>query len=377
MGLFFNRKKNKKSKKEAGESIAQPNFDVLEPLDLTNAIDSEPSEKKLSRREKRAAKKQNQSSSNVTETISTNELDIAQNEASHAQPPQQMERPIVPPVEVPSTGDATRDAMAKKFAELRQVVAQKKSDEAFEAEIAQDPVSSSGGLFGKMKSAKPDDGEDGDAIEIGEDNIVQLGSASAPELDVAEDPQDIEESYEPRPSVSPDAIQVRLDDAWLGLWIAEDGRAIIVEEGDPGDYFITAMPDPMSKCYTGPDYPEIETWRMPAHFLREQIGEIEGDRLVVNSVPGLPAEHQAPTVFLYFLVPDREQEGENRFAQRGEGVGSVFLVTDSEPGTVNPWGDGDNIIWLGEPGSFYKAPEKLDIYIDKRLRKSDPSNLVD
>jgi hypothetical protein len=52
------------------------------------------------------------------------------------------------------------------------------------------------------------------------------------------------------------------------------------------------------------------------------------------------------------------------------------LVAESEEGTVNPWGDGDEILWLGEPANFYKAPAKLDAYMERRVLSDDPSNHI-
>jgi len=174
-----------------------------------------------------------------------------------------------------------------------------------------------------------------------------------------------------------DFMKLRLPNAWLGLWVSEDGRSLYIESDDNGGYSVTAMPDPMSKCYFGPDYPEIETWRMPANFVRESIGELDGERLTINSVPGLPAEHRAPFVHLYFLTNVVGDEGGGtRFADAADILTKVYLVTESEAGTVNPWGEDDEILWLGSPANFYKAPAKLDTYLARRMLSEDPSNHI-
>lgn len=373
MGLFFNRKKNKKSKMKQDESSVL-DLGVLEPLDLTNALDEGPAGADSSKEEPAA---EEAAAPEVVEP-SAPEKDVQKAEVKAAPP-------IVPPAKVKSTGDPARDAMAQQFAELRRAVAQRQVEEEFQSKAedeAPQPTAvkeKARGIFArKKKTAELETNELAEFVEtevqVEPEAVVFEPMEEKPEVEKTEP---VQEEHRPEPAAAAGRLRMQMDESWLGLWVAEDGRAIVIEEGDPGDYFVSAMPDPMSKCYTGPDYPEIETWRMPAEFVREPIGEIEGDRIVINTVPGLPEEHVAPTVYLYFLTSDEEEEGENRFAQRGDRIRSIFMVTDSTAGTVNPWGEGEDVLWLGDPASFYKAPEKLDLYIDKRLRKSDPSNFAE
>ncbi|TNE38641.1 MAG: hypothetical protein EP347_05695 [Alphaproteobacteria bacterium] len=374
MGLFFNRKKNKKAKRKQDENDVL-DLGILEPLDLTNTLEEEtpaPTADKTPPQSEAAAAS-------------------LEPEAKEQEPAVKAAPPIIPPVKVESTGDPTRDAMAQQFAELRRVVAQRQVDDEFQAkaeEVEPEPIKEKArGIFARKKKV-PDTAENELAdfveteVEVEPQNVAfepldDKVAFEAPDVPEAAEPSAPAAMAAPELSKASGRLRMQMDESWLGLWVAEDGRAIVIEEGDPGDYFVSAMPDPMSKCYTGPDYPEIETWRMPAEYVREPVGEIEGDRVVINTVPGLPEEHEAPTVFLYFLTADEEEEGENRFAQRGDRLRAIFMVSDSAAGTVNPWGDGDDVLWLGEPASFYKAPEKLDLYIDKRLRKGDPSNFAE
>lgn len=394
MGLFFNRKKNKKSKKGQGENDVL-DLGVLEPLDLTNALVDETPPVEVNADQ--VVDNDEVAASEVSTSIKPLDLEIdasAKDDNKDNEP-----SPVVPPIKVESTGDPKRDAMAQQFAELRRAVAQRQVDDRFQPQNqSQPPLESmplesteerapedvevkekARGIFARKKKAPS-------AVEHDLADFVETEVQVAPEAvvfePISQEPeQEVVDVEIPAATFGaakePSRLRMQMDESWLGLWVAEDGRAIVIEEGDPGDYFVSAMPDPMSKCYTGPDYPEIETWRMPAEFVREPIGEIEGDRVVINTVPGLPEEHKAPSVYLYFLTEDEEEEGENRFAQRGDRLRSVFMVSDSTAGTVNPWGDGDEVLWLGEPASFYKAPEKLDLYIDKRLRKGDPSNFTE
>jgi hypothetical protein len=366
MGLFFGRKKQKK---EQLHDLAD-----LEPFDLTNAIVDEPAPKKLSRKEMRKIakeeKKRQREPSDVAVGIEEMMPTLELSQTVEDEPQPTPERAVVPPIKVKSTGDPTRDAMAQKFADLRRVVAQQKLDEEFNAKNGignQDVAAIEQMNLGAGQEI--DISEDETEAAIGFD-LQQQGEVSEPVGQAVVDPT--------LTQAPPSLTRVQLTDEWLGLWVSEDGRSIYIEEVEVGNYQVTALPDPMSKCYSGPDFPEIVTWRMPAQFVREQIGEVMGERLKIDTVPGLPDEHYAPTVNLYFLAEaDGGDAGETRFAENADTIRSIFMVCDSDPGSVNPWGSGDKIGWLGEVASFYKAPEKLELYLANRMTNEDPINVAD
>lgn len=162
---------------------------------------------------------------------------------------------------------------------------------------------------------------------------------------------------------------------WVGLWVAEDGQAIFIEDDDDGWHAVTVLQDPTTKCFYGPDYPEIQTFRMPAVYAHEKIGDFEGERFSVITVPGLPDEHRSPIMYLYFLtsVP-ASQGGGNRFATPDDPTNRVFLVADFELGSVNPWSEDEDIDWIDPSVNFYKAPGKLDAYMSRRMANEDPLN---
>ncbi len=188
------------------------------------------------------------------------------------------------------------------------------------------------------------------------------------------DPAQAIEKQVPPTNIPVESLHLRVPTHWLGLWVSEDGRSFYLEDAGRGSYLATALPDPMSNCHFGPDFPELETWRMPSAFVREPVGDIVADRLSIETVPGLPPEFLSPLVFLYFLVDvgDDENEG-NRFAEPEDGVEDIYIATDFDPGTANPWGDGE-IPWLGGSGTYYKAPEKLDDYVLRRMENQEPRN---
>lgn len=188
------------------------------------------------------------------------------------------------------------------------------------------------------------------------------------------DPAQAIEKEVPPTNIPVESMHLRLPNHWLGLWVSEDGRSFFLEDAGRGSYLVTALPDPMSNCHFGPDFPELETWRMPSAFVREPVGDIVADRLSIETVPGLPPEFLSPLVFLYFLVDvgDDENEG-NRFAEPEDRVEDIYIATDFDPGTANPWGDGE-IPWLGGSGTYYKAPDKLDDYVLRRMENQEPRN---
>lgn len=175
-----------------------------------------------------------------------------------------------------------------------------------------------------------------------------------------------------------EATPIEMDgfsDNWIGLWISEDGAAIFIEEDDDGWYAVTVMPDPKSMCYAGPEYPEIQSYRMPASYEREELGEFDGERLSVITVPGLPEGYRSPMMHIYFLTSiPAAQGGGNRFATPEDPTRRVFIAADLELGTVNPWSDQDDIAWIDPSVNYYKAPGKLDAYMIRRMSTDDPLN---
>jgi hypothetical protein len=170
-------------------------------------------------------------------------------------------------------------------------------------------------------------------------------------------------------------VHLGISENWLGLWVSEDGEAIFIEDEDDGWFAITVLQDPTTKCYYGPDYPEIQTFRMPGLYAQEEIGDFVGERFSVITVPGLPDDHRSPIMYLYFLasVPASEGGG-NRFATSADTTNRIFLVADFELGTVNPWSDEDDIEWIDPSVNYYKAPGKLDAYMRRRMDSEDPLN---
>jgi hypothetical protein len=366
MGLFFGRKKQKK---EQLHDLAD-----LEPFDLTNAIVDEPVSKKLSRKEKRQIAKDEKNNrrqlkgaaADREETMPTLELSHTLDNEAQLAP----ERPIVPPIKIKNTGDSTRDAMAQKFADLRRVVAQQKSDEEFNAK-----TDGGGQAFDSIARMIPDTDQIAEFSEGAVDESFGFDLQQRDEIGERDGQAVVDPTIARAP---PQSARVQLTDDWLGLWVSEDGRSIYIEEVEIGNYQVTALPDPMSKCYFGPDFPEIETWQMPAQFVREKIGDVMGERLKIDTVPGLPDGHYGPTVNLYFLAEaDGGDAGETRFAEDADTIRSIFMVCDSDPGSVNPWGSADQIEWLGDAASFYKAPEKLEHYLANRMVKEEPHNAED
>jgi hypothetical protein len=205
---------------------------------------------------------------------------------------------------------------------------------------------------------------------------------------VLDDPVDEARSSDLGPSHSHAEIEpLRLEDElietvaegfsenWIGLWISEDGAAIYIEEDEDDWFAVTVMPDPKSTCYSGPQYPEIQSHRMPASYSREELGEFDGERLSVITVPGLPGGHRSPMMYIYFLtaIPAAEGGG-NRFATPQDTTRRVFIAADFELGTVNPWSEYDDIEWIDPSVNFYKAPGKLDAYMMRRMSTDDPLN---
>lgn len=205
---------------------------------------------------------------------------------------------------------------------------------------------------------------------------------------VLDDPVDEARSSDLGPSHSHGAIEpLRLEDElveseaegfsenWIGLWISEDGAAIYIEEDEDGWFAVTVLPDPKNKCYSGPEFPEIQSYRMPASYSREELGEFDGERLSVITVPGLPDGHRSPMMYIYFLtaIPAAEGGG-NRFATPDDTTRRVFIAADFELGTVNPWSEYDDIEWIDPSVNFYKAPGKLDTYMVRRMSTDDPLN---
>ena len=162
---------------------------------------------------------------------------------------------------------------------------------------------------------------------------------------------------------------------WVGLWLSEDGAAIHIEEDDDGWFAVTVLPDPTTTCYAGPEYPEIQSYRMPASYSREELGEFDGERLSVITVPGLPDGHRSPMMHIYFLTSiPAAQGGGNRFATPEDPTRRVFIAADLELGTVNPWSERDDIEWIDPSINYYKAPGKLDVYMKRRMSRDDPLN---
>lgn len=208
-----------------------------------------------------------------------------------------------------------------------------------------------------------------DEVLILDDPIVEP-KPSAPPVKKATEPL--------RPGAKVEAVQTGVDgfsDNWIGLWLSEDGAAIYIEEGDDGWFAVTVLPDPTTTCYAGPEYPEIQSYRMPASYSREELGEFDGERLSVITVPGLPDGHRSPMMYIYFLTSiPAAQGGGNRFATPGDPTRRVFIAADLELGTVNPWSDRDDIEWIDPSVHYYKAPGKLDAYMTRRMSRDDPLN---
>ncbi len=201
-----------------------------------------------------------------------------------------------------------------------------------------------------------------DNVLVLDDPVVEPGGAAMAAVSRAEH----------QPSAAHDT---GFSENWLGLWVSEDGEAIFIEEDGDGWFAVTVLPDPTTTCHSGPDYPEIQSSRMPASWSKEAVGEFDGERLSVITVPGLPDTHRSPMMYIYFLtsIPAVEGSG-NRFATPDDPTRRVFIAADFEPGTVNPWSDRDDIEWIDPSVNFYKAPGKLDAYMMRRMAKDDPLN---
>lgn len=211
-----------------------------------------------------------------------------------------------------------------------------------------------------------------DNVFVLDDPLVESGAASGQTIPEGE--RHVEPlRLEPENRLTPPASG--LSENWLGLWVSEDGAAIFIEEDGDGWFAVTVLPDPTTTCYSGADYPEIQSYRMPASYAREELGEFDGERLSVITVPGLPDTHRSPMMYIYFLTSiPAAQGGGSRFATLDDPTRRVFIAADFEPGTVNPWSDNDDIEWIDPSVNYYKAPGKLDAYMMRRMAKDDPLN---
>lgn len=211
-----------------------------------------------------------------------------------------------------------------------------------------------------------------DNVFVLDDPLVEPGAASGQTIPAGE--RHVEPlRLEPENRLTPPASG--LSENWLGLWVSEEGEAILIEEDGDGWFAVTVLPDPTTTCYSGPDYPEIQSYRMPASYAREELGEFDGERLSVITVPGLPDTHRSPMMYIYFLTSiPAAQGGGSRFATLDDPTRRVFIAADFEPGTVNPWSDNDDIEWIDPSVNYYKAPGKLDAYMMRRMAKDDPLN---
>ncbi len=213
---------------------------------------------------------------------------------------------------------------------------------------------------------------DSDNVFVLDDPLVEPGAAGGQTVPAGE--RHVEPlRLEPENRLAPPASG--LSENWLGLWVSEEGAAIFIEEDGDGWFAVTVLPDPTTTCYAGPDYPEIQSYRMPASYAREELGEFDGERLSVITVPGLPDTHRSPMMYIYFLTSiPAAQGGGSRFATLDDPTRRVFIAADFEPGTVNPWSENDDIEWVDPSVNYYKAPGKLDAYMMRRMAKDDPLN---
>ena len=225
---------------------------------------------------------------------------------------------------------------------------------------------------GASQSAHAPDRMDPDNVFVLDDPLVEPGVASSQTIPAGE--RHVEPlRLEPENRLAPPASG--LSENWLGLWVSEEGAAIFIEEDGDGWFAVTVLPDPTTTCYSGPDYPEIQSYRMPASYAREELGEFDGERLSVITVPGLPDTHRSPMMYIYFLTSiPAAQGGGSRFATLDDPTRRVFIAADFESGTVNPWSDNDDIEWVDPSVNYYKAPGKLDAYMMRRMAKDDPLN---
>lgn len=220
-----------------------------------------------------------------------------------------------------------------------------------------------------------------DNVLVLDDPVVEPGGSGSAPLSSSSDhhvaPQDVASMaavsrVEHQRSTPPSS---GFSENWLGLWVSEDGEAVFIEEDGDGWFAVTVLPDPTTTCYSGPDYPEIQSYRMPASWSQESVGEFDGERLAVITVPGLPDTHRSPMMYIYFLtsIPVADGGG-SRFATPDDPTRRVFIAADFEPGSVNPWSDRDDIEWIDPSVHYYKAPGKLDAYMMRRMAKDDPLN---
>lgn len=235
------------------------------------------------------------------------------------------------------------------------------------ATVAPSPLGTQGSAQESFATLRRAVGDPNDVLVL-DDPIVEPGNSAT--------------TAPPRNSVEPLRLDAQRSPAlaggfsenWLGLWVSEDGAAIFIEDDD-GWFAVTVLPDPKTTCYAGPDYPEIQSYRMPASYSREELGEFDGERLSVITVPGLPEGHRSPMMHIYFLASiAAAQGGGNRFATPDDPTRRVFIVADLELGTVNPWSNDDDIEWIDPSVNYYKAPGKLDAYMMRRMSKDDPLN---
>lgn len=259
----------------------------------------------------------------------------------------------------PST--ETQDAVAQSFAALRSAVDGREQTpvEPLASSNPESVLASIEPLVPGNGGAEPDD------VLILDNPVTNAPPAAAPISKAAGGPAQGHDA----------PAGLGFSENWVGLWVAEDGQAIFIEDDDDGWHAVTVLQDPTTKCFSGPDYPEIQTFRMPAIYAQEEIGDFEGERFSVITVPGLPEEHRSPVMFLYFLTSiPASQGGGNRFATPDDATNRVFLVADFELGSVNPWSDEDDIEWIDPSVNFYKAPGKLDAYMARRMSNEDPLN---
>lgn len=170
-----------------------------------------------------------------------------------------------------------------------------------------------------------------------------------------------------------DRLRLRLPKAWSGSWVSEAGETIHIETLPDGTCEVTSLPDPMSYCHESREFPGIQAWRMPANFQREPIEGMIGERMAIDTVPGLDAGHKGPTVYLYFLASESDNgDGGSRFAEPGDKLSNVYMVMSAEEGTANPWGAGDQVDWMDPSTMFYKAPKKIDDFVSNRMASEEP-----
>ncbi len=173
------------------------------------------------------------------------------------------------------------------------------------------------------------------------------------------------------PTVRRGVTRLLFPEKWMGTWMAEDGRALYIEPGESGSCNVTAFIDPTDECVESRTFPGIRAYKMPAYFLREYVDDLLGERLVIQTVPGLGRGLSGPEVHLYFLTdtPGGE-DGDVQFALPKNQLSSMRVVVGLSQGSAaNPWGDEDEIDWLLPPSTFIKGPKKMDSYLAKKIAK--------